>query len=194
VGGWLDRFGAAVFRYTAPWVWNILIEDVGVEPVHDAPRARTQADNLLTLAWPLPAGTRDNPLVKFVCGDGTDCLDLPVTDAVSFLGNQVRDEQHRPLVITTRTLRDFLEIGLRLLVLFLGSRRASVLRSGENKTLNIHLKLYRGHASSLPLEKVPSKLYFVWARHPGAPAADAAGRRSGARRGEHAAHRSTARI
>ena len=33
------------------------------------------------------------------------------------LGDQVRNQQHRPLVITARTLRDFLEIGLRLLVL-----------------------------------------------------------------------------
>ena len=85
--------------------------------MHDAPRTCAQADNLFALTRSLPARTSDDLLVNFICGNWGNRLDLPVTDAVPFLGNQVRYQQHRPLVITTRTLRDFLEIGLRLLVL-----------------------------------------------------------------------------
>src|SRR5262249_37465785 len=78
--------------------------------MHDTPRACAQADNLFALARSLPAWTSKDPLVNFVCRDGSNRLHLSVADTVPLLGDHVRDQQHRPLVITTRTLRDFLEI------------------------------------------------------------------------------------
>src|SRR5882757_6206117 len=54
-GGRLDRFGASVFGYSAPRIWDILVENVGVEPAHDAPRACAQANHLFALARSQPA-------------------------------------------------------------------------------------------------------------------------------------------
>ena len=54
-GSRLDRFGASVFCHTTPRVRDILIENIGIEAVHDAPRACAQADNLFALARSLAA-------------------------------------------------------------------------------------------------------------------------------------------
>src|ERR1700726_2942245 len=53
----LDSFSLWGFCHPAPWVLNVLVEDVGIKPMHHAPSTCAQPDNLFALARSRPART-----------------------------------------------------------------------------------------------------------------------------------------
>src|SRR5262249_31913649 len=59
----------------------------------------------------------NNQFVNPIRRQRRDGLDLAIADTITFFGNQVCNQQHRPFIVATRPLRHLFEVGLGLLVL-----------------------------------------------------------------------------
>ena len=83
----------------------------------DPPRATTQGDDLFALSRSRAARTRGHQFVHLIRGPRCDGLHAPTANSITFLRYEVRDQQHRSLVVGPSSRRDPLQISLRRLEL-----------------------------------------------------------------------------
>src|SRR5262249_56941830 len=109
----LLALGAALEREIIPRVWMLLVEQLWVQPAHDAPDFAAEPDHLLALPQPEPVRAVDDLLVDLVSGSWRGLPDLPLADAPPALADGITDHLHDPLVVRAWARRDLLRGGLR---------------------------------------------------------------------------------
>src|SRR5258708_3489182 len=91
--------GAALECEIIPWVRVLFVEQLRVQPTHDAPDFAAEPDHLLALSQPEPIRPVDYLLVNLVSGPRRNLNDLPLADPPPTLADSITDQLRDPFVV-----------------------------------------------------------------------------------------------
>jgi hypothetical protein len=87
-----------------------------IEPVDDIPSLGAQRDRLFALSQPQTFLALNQTVIELVSGSGCDRSNAAATNAVTLLGDDIADHEHRAFIIRPRPNGHFLQIGFAGLV------------------------------------------------------------------------------
>src|SRR5512132_1615980 len=105
-----------MFGDTLPWIWNVPIKLMGMQPMDNAPGTTAERHSFFTLARLQPTRPLADNVINLVGAYRRDGPYPTPANSITLLCHNAGDQDHGALVIGSRTRRNFFEIRFALLV------------------------------------------------------------------------------